>query len=137
MGLNVTNTQKHLVGLFSTPSLQLGYDPDRKPEDVNPMTVPFERDSNYTFISGETMLVKQKSVGNLDGNKMNLDVEFDGDLPKVESEDVYIEPLNTELVASDEKNLIGRGNSLLTFGAKRKIPFRYSFINVYLLLFSV
>jgi hypothetical protein len=85
LGANASKIENKLVALMATPTLQAGFDPDRQIDEPDPKTVAFERTTNYQFASGEKMKVKQKSNGlNKDDKKLVIDVEFGGDLPKVE-----------------------------------------------------
>jgi hypothetical protein len=71
---------------MAPPALQLRFDPNRSPQDVEPKTLPFERTTDYEFASGEKIKVRQKSNGLRDTDeKMIVEVKLDGKLPNVET----------------------------------------------------
>lgn len=94
------------------------------------------------FDSGEKMKVRQKSSGVKPGdNVLLVDVEFDGDLPKVLDvsasstptifkaqkfkEHVRIDTTTLELVSKTSEKLIGKGRSSIQFGDQGHIPFTF------------
>ncbi|KAI6240753.1 EGF-like domain-containing protein [Aphelenchoides fujianensis] len=124
LGANATAATSALAGLMAAPAFQLGYDPQRSADEVDPKTVGVNRQTEYSFASGERMRVEQKSAPvDANANRMVVDVKFDGDLPKIEDENVRIDPIATELTADRADSAVGRAESALHFGDAGRIPF--------------
>lgn len=68
-----------MIGYMSAACQQLAYDPGQRSKHIK--TGKFERVTDYRFETGETMQVKQHGRG-LEGSYLQMDVLFDGDVPK-------------------------------------------------------
>ncbi|KAI6230583.1 Hemicentin-2 [Aphelenchoides fujianensis] len=124
LGPNATAATSALAGLMAAPAFQLGYDPQRSADEVDSKTVGVNRQTEYSFASGERMRVEQKSAPvDANANRMVVDVKFDGDLPKIEDENVRIDPIATELTADRADSAVGRAESAVHFGDAGRIPF--------------
>lgn len=98
------------------------YDADMDADGWRRYGTKFERDTRYKFATGQKVRVKQRSNG-LDGNAVNMDVEFEGEIPDaVTDEAISMEAMEEDLVVEKPGKLSGFGHSAMKFGRK-KIPF--------------
>ncbi|KAH7713694.1 Hemicentin-1 [Aphelenchoides avenae] len=83
----------------------------------------FERDTLYKFGTGQKVRVKQRSHGLNGSNAVNMDVEFEGDIPDADTDEaISMEAMEEDLVVEKPGKLSGFGHSAMKFGRK-KIPF--------------
>lgn len=71
-----------LLGVMTMPLMNLGYDRDANLNESERFG-RFERKTEYAFGSGEKIKVTQKTNGTVLNSQLEIDVNFQGNLPEI------------------------------------------------------
>uniref|UniRef100_F1KPK8 Hemicentin-2 n=1 Tax=Ascaris suum TaxID=6253 RepID=F1KPK8_ASCSU len=113
-----------MIGYMSAACQQLAYDPGQRSKHIK--TGKFERVTDYRFETGETMQVKQHGRG-LEGSYLQMDVLFDGDVPKSRHHNsISLDDTEEEMVEEAPGLIRGHGHSALRLGKHTRIPFHWN-----------
>lgn len=114
-----------MVGYITAPCWQLAYAPNTAtPNGLKATNGRFERQSQYRFLTGERLTVKQTGRGS-DANTgyLTMDVLVDGRTPRFDRYDtVGLDPVQERYVQEAPGVIRGFGRSTLRIGPHYRIP---------------
>uniref|UniRef100_A0AC35UCA7 Down syndrome cell adhesion molecule-like protein Dscam2 n=1 Tax=Rhabditophanes sp. KR3021 TaxID=114890 RepID=A0AC35UCA7_9BILA len=121
---NTTSLTKSLVNILSIPFPLYGYQSEGG--NIARKKGLFDRMTEYNFDTGHKLRVKQKGKG-YDDNKLNMDVEFDGNMPDSTFENINFDDFEEILVESNPGQLTGKGKSAYNLNNnKHRVNFRWN-----------